>query len=83
MKKERTHQRTLSKKEIEPIEYIPRKLFCQLVYRELEKVKGLTQDQYEAAIKKYPILGQLYSLLREYYRIIFSQKSNELEAWIT
>lgn len=83
MQKERTHQKSLSKNKTEPVEYIPRKFFCQLIYRELEKVNGLTQEQYEAAIKKYPILGQLYSLLREYHRIIFSQKSNELDAWIT
>ena len=32
-----------------------KKFFCQLIYRELEKVKGLTQDQYETAVKKYPL----------------------------
>lgn len=83
MQKERTHQRSLSKNETEPVEYIPRKFFCQLIYRELEKIKGLTHKQYEAAVKKYPILGQIYSLLREYHKIIFSQKSNELDSWIT
>ena len=30
---------------------IPPKFFCQLIYRELEKVNGLTQEQYEAAVK--------------------------------
>ena len=82
MQKERTHQRKLSEKEKEPVEYIPRKFLCQLIYRELEEIKGLTQEQYEAAIKKYPILGELYSLLKEYHRIIFSQKSEELDAWM-
>ena len=72
----------MSKNETEPVEYIPRKFFCQLIYCELEKVNGLTQEQYESAVKKYPILGRLYSLLREYHRIIFSQKSAELDTWI-
>ena len=45
-------------------------------------MNGLTQEQYEAALKKYPILGDLYSLLREYHRIIFSQKEDELDGWI-
>lgn len=45
-------------------------------------MKGLTSEQYEATPKKYPILGDLYSLLREYHRIIFSQKGDELEDWI-
>ncbi len=82
MQKERTYQRSLATDETEPLEYIPKKFFCQLIYRELEKVNGLTQEQYEAALKKYPILGDLYSLLKEYHRIIFSQKRDELDGWI-
>ena len=43
----------------------------------------MTKEQYNASIRKYPVLGQLYSLIREYHRIIFSQKSEELDTWIT
>ncbi|WP_460642181.1 ISL3 family transposase [Lacrimispora brassicae] len=82
MQKERTHRQRVEKQFTEPVEYIPRKFMCQLIYRELEDVKGLTQDQYEAALKKYPILGKLYTLLKEFHRIVFSQKSSELDAWI-
>lgn len=63
MQKERTHQRSISKNITERVEYIPRKSFCQLIYRELENIKGLTKEQYNASIKKYPVLGQLYSLM--------------------
>ena len=31
-------------------------------------------------LKKYPILGELYSLVKDYHRIIFLQKSEELDA---
>jgi len=82
MQKERTHQKSIAKTENEPAEYIPRKCLCQLIYRELEHVKGLTQEQYEATIKKYSVLGRIYSALREFHRIVFSQQSTELEAWI-
>lgn len=82
MQKERTHQQRTQKQFTEPVEYIPRKFMCQLIYRELENVKGLTQNQYEAALKKYPILGKLYTLLKEFYRIVFSKKSSELDSWI-
>ena len=57
MQKERTHQRSISKNITERVEYIPRKLFCQLIYHELENIKGLTKEQYNASIKKYPVLG--------------------------
>jgi DNA-binding transcriptional MerR regulator len=82
MQKERTHRRSIEKAETDSVEYIPRKFMCQLIYRELEKIKGLTQEQYDAAIIKYPILGQLYHLLKEFHRIVFSHKSDELEGWM-
>ncbi|WP_320920028.1 transposase [Enterocloster bolteae] len=52
------------------------------MYRKLEKANGITEEQYEAAVKKYPILGQLYDLLREFHRIMFSGKYDELDLWI-
>ena len=82
MQKERTHQKSLSKNENEPVEYIPRKCLCQLIYRELEKVSGLTQAQYEATIEKYPVIGEIYSKIREFHRIVFSQQSVKLDTWI-
>lgn len=82
MQKERTHQKSINALTAKPKEYVPRKFMCQLIYRELEKVKGLTSEQYNAAVKKYPILGQLYTLLKEFQRIVFSQKSDELDEWL-
>ena len=82
MQKERTHQKNISPNETVPVEYIPRKIMCQLIYHELESVKGITAEQYEAAIQKYPVLGQLYTLLKEFYRIVFSRKSEELDSWM-
>lgn len=45
MQKERTHQKALYQKNSIHIEYIPRKYICQLIYRELEYIKGLTEDE--------------------------------------
>ena len=82
MQKERTHLKRLAADEKEAVEYIPRKYFCQLIYKELEHVNGLTQEQYKTTIRKYPILGQMHELLREFHRIVFSQKSDEIDSWI-
>ena len=65
--------------EADAVEYVPRKCLCQLIYRKLEKANGITEEQYEAAVKKYPILGQLYDLLREFHRIMFS---GNMMSWI-
>lgn len=64
------------------VEYIPRKSLCQLAYKELEDVGTMTQGQYDGVVKKYPIIGKLYHLLREFHRIVFSQKGAELDSWI-
>lgn len=82
MQKERCRMKEISKTAHEDVEYIPRKFFCQLIYKKLETIKGLTQEQYEAALKKYPVLGGLYSLLKDFHRILFSQKADELDAWM-
>ena len=34
------------------------------------------------ALTTYPVLGQLYTLLKEFYRIVFSRKSEELDSWM-
>lgn len=62
MQKERTRRKEVQKKESEVMDYIPRKCLCQLIYHELENVKGITKEQY--------------------HRIVFSQKSDELEKWM-
>lgn len=82
MQKERTRRKEVQKQETEVMDYIPRKCLCQLIYHELENVKGITKEQYNEAIKKYPVLGSLYALLKEFHRIVFSQKSDELEKWM-
>lgn len=44
---------------------------------------GITSEQYEAVIKKYPILEPLYALLRDFRRIMFSQVVEDLNPWIS
>lgn len=82
MQKERTHQKSISENRSAAVEYIPRKCLCQLLYHKLEDVKGMTQDQYEEALKKYSIFGQVYSLLKEFHRNVFSKHDEELDTWI-
>jgi len=72
MQKERTHQRRIAQQTAETVEYIPRKFMCQLIYCKIEDIKGLTSEQYEAALKKYPVLGKLYASLKDFHRIVFS-----------
>ena len=81
MQKERIRMQETIENNNNSVEYIPRKMFCRLIYQKLENIRGLSQEQYEAAVKQYPVLGSLYDLVREFHRIVFSQKSSELDAW--
>lgn len=63
-------------------EFIRRKSLCQLIYKKLEDVATITASQYEETLKKYPLLGNLYSLVKEFHTAIFSKKPEKLDAWL-
>lgn len=82
MQKEREHQKQAETEIPEQKEYIARKWMVQLIYRSIEKVNGITHKQYEAVLKKYPILGKAYQMLEQFHTLVFSKKVSELEPWI-
>ena len=82
MQKEREHQKRAETENREHKEYIARKWMVQLIYRDIEKVKGITQKQYEAVLKKHPTLGKAYQMLKRFHTLVFSHKADELESWI-
>ncbi|MDL2302366.1 transposase, partial [Lachnospiraceae bacterium OttesenSCG-928-D06] len=63
-------------------EFIYRKTLVQIIYHKLEDIKLITKEQYEAVLKQYPELSSLYNLVKEFNRILFSKKPEEIGAWI-
>lgn len=63
-------------------EFIQRKSLCQLIYKKLEDVAAITAGQYEQALEKYPLLSQLYTLVKEFHTAMFSQNPEKLDIWI-
>lgn len=41
-----------------------------------------TKEQYEEILKKYPILGLIYGLLRKFHELVFSKKVDLLDEWM-
>lgn len=82
MQKEREHQKQNETESPELKEYISRKWLMQLIYQNNDHVKGITNEQYEAIIMKYPILGKIYQMLRNFHEIIFSKRVDKLESWM-
>lgn len=82
MQKERTRMREQKEQDKPQSEFIQRKSLCQLIYKKLENVTTITAGQYEQALKKYPLLGSLYSLVKEFHTAIFSKNPEKLDTWI-
>lgn len=81
--KERRIAKDLNQKiKDEPSELIERKWLIQLLFKPLSDVKGITQEQLTAIIKKYPIIENIYEVVRTFKEIIFSKKAEELSVWM-
>lgn len=80
MQKERFHAQNAERSAGK--EYLYRITLSQLVYHKLEDVKLITSEQYDTLLKQYPELAGLYDLLKEFNRILFSKKPDELGSWI-
>jgi len=66
----------------EPSELIERKWLVQLLFKPLNDVKGITQEQLTAVINKYPIIENIYEAVRTFKEIIFSKKVEQLSIWM-
>jgi hypothetical protein len=66
MQKERAHAKHQCENTKNQKEYVQCKSLYQLVYNKQEKIKNLSNEQYETVIKEYPILGELYTLIKEF-----------------
>lgn len=63
-------------------EFIQRKSLCQLIYKKLEDVATISAGQCEQVLEMYPLLGTLYSLVKEFHTVMFSKRPEKLDAWI-
>jgi len=67
---------------VENIELIERKWLIQLLFKPLCKVKGISEEQFNAVVKEYPQAGVLYDLVSKFKENMFSKKSQLLNSWM-
>ena len=65
-----------------PKEYIQRRSLTQLIYKRIDDVKTISQEQYEQVLKSYPMIADIYVIIKEFYEIIYSRNNENLEAWL-
>jgi len=66
----------------QPKEFVQRKSISQLIYKKIDDVFTITEQQLEQVLKTYPLIGELYALIKEFYEIVFSKKSDKLDGWL-
>jgi transposase len=66
----------------QPKEFVPRKALSQLIYKNIEKVYTINNEQYEMVLKTYPNLADLYAIIKEFYEIVYSKTADKLDSWI-
>lgn len=67
----------------EQTELVDRKWLKSLIFKHISKVKGITMEQLNAVMMKYPQIKTAYDLISNFKKIIFSRHSELLDEWIT
>lgn len=63
-------------------EKIERKWLIKLLYKPLDKVKELSQEQLDRIIERYPIIGRLYDTEKSFKETLFAKKPDEIKKWL-
>lgn len=66
----------------EPVEKIERKWLIRLLYRPIDEVKKISQEQLDKVIERYPLIGEVYDIVKAFKETLFSKKTEELEKWM-
>ena len=66
----------------ETVEKIERKWLISLLYKPIDKVKKISQEQLDKVIEKYPHIGEIHDIVKTFKNALFSKKPDELEKWM-
>ena len=80
--RKRRHNQAAMAEFRENSEVIERKYLLKLLYNPIEKVKGITQQQLDKVIEKYPQLTAVYDLIATFKAMLASHHSEDLDGWL-
>ena len=63
-------------------EKIERRWLIKLLYKPIDEIKELKQEQLDQVIKQYPMIGILYDVGKSFKKILFSKEPEKLEKWM-
>lgn len=79
--RERKIMKETAKQEISG-ERIERKWLISLLYRPIDKVSSLSENQLDRIIGEYPIIGQVYDIVAGFKLTLFGKKESEIDKWL-
>lgn len=65
-----------------PVEKIERKWLIRLLYKPIDEVKKISQEQLDKVIERYPLIGEVHDIVKTFKETLFSRKPEELEKWM-
>lgn len=81
-----TRERKLMKeargRSAEPVEKIERKWLISLLYKPIDEVKRISQEQIDKVIERYPLIGIVHDIVKSFKNTLFSKEPDELEKWM-
>ena len=80
MKKKRKDE--LKKDNGSPQEMVDRKVVCQLFFQPLEKVRSISQQQFDMLNKEYPCFPEIHDLVWQFREILAGNDPSKLPLWI-
>jgi len=80
--RKRRHNQAVRGESIANTKVIERKWLLKLLYKPIEKVKGITEPQLEKVMRDYPALAAAYHIVRTFKEMMFSKQVDNLGAWI-
>lgn len=63
-------------------EKIERKWLVSLLYRPIDKVSSLSEEQLDRIIGQYPVIGRVYDAVSGFKQVLFGRNDSELDSWI-
>lgn len=66
----------------ETVEKIERKWLVSLLYKPVDKVRKISQEQVDKVIEKHPQIGEVHDIVKTFKQTLFSKKPDELEKWM-
>jgi predicted transcriptional regulator len=64
------------------VEKIHRKWLLSLLYKPIDKIKELSEEQFNKVIKQNPVIGNIFALTKSFKETLFSKREDKLDTWL-